>query len=100
MTRGDAKCDTEGPCGIGLPGRGGPGPGWWPRGSEHRPAAAWIHPNVVISFSWEHAEQIGLHTQRDVADLVQENRAACAVSNTPTVVCERAGERARLWPKS
>ena len=48
----------------------------------------------------QHAQQLGLHRERHLADLVEEDRAAGGGLEQAAVILRRAGERARRWPNS
>src|SRR5690606_30866413 len=63
-----------------------------PRGNRHGPAAAEPHHLTVF----EHPQQLGLRRQRQLADLVEEERAVAGVFERAPPQAIGAGERATL----
>ena len=53
-----------------------------------------LEPTRSNVFSCKHAQQLGLHLQADVADLVEEQRAAVGQLEAADLVAVGAGERA------
>ena len=61
-----------------------------------RPGFADRHDLALL----EEPQQLRLHVERQVADLVEEQRAAGGGADEPELIGHRAGEAAAPWPNS
>ena len=71
-----------------------PGRGWSPRPRARPRAASRFSPTRSNSLVLQEAQQLGLQRRRDLADLVEEERAALGGLDAPGLVADRAGEGA------
>jgi len=59
-----------------------------------------LAPDDLHLAHFERAQHRGLHVERQLADLVEEQRAAVGALEGAAARGVRAGERPRTWPKS